>query len=378
MLNDITLRNFKAFSEITVPLGNLTLLTGLNSSGKSTVLHALGLLRQSWEAGTLLSQPHLDSGFALNGDMVELGTGRDARHEAWVATDQSGAGNIEIAVSGSTENLDGKWSWSAGYAADDDFLEFTGEPFDTDWLNLALFSDGFQYLRADRINPAASYPRSTRSRRGFLGARGEYTVNVLRQHQDDETVQLVHHPAAISATLLRQTEAWLGHLCPGINLTASGIEGTDTVQLAYSHGTGGIKSSNKYRPTNVGFGLTYVLPIIVACLTASPDGLIMIENPEAHLHPRGQSAMAELIVRAAATGAQVIVESHSDHVLNGIRIAVKQNLLSPTSLRLLYFRNNIDSNTPFEMINVGPTGTISQWPEGFFDEWDRALDDLID
>jgi predicted ATPase len=67
---------------------------------------------------------------------------------------------------------------------------------------------------------------------------------------------------------------------------------------------------------------------VVACLAASPGSLLLLENPEAHLHPRGQTAMAELIARTAAAGAQVIVETHSDHVLNGVRLAVKRRVLT--------------------------------------------------
>ena len=82
-------------------------------------------------------------------------------------------------------------------------------------------------------------------------------------------------------------------------------------------------TSNEYRPTSVGFGIAYVLPVLVALLSANEKYMVIIENPEAHLHPRGQVAMGELIARAAAAGVQVIVETHSDHVLNGVRLAVK-------------------------------------------------------
>jgi predicted ATPase len=372
MFTEIQLRNFKAFADEVIPLSGLTLLSGLNSSGKSTVLQAFALLRQSHDAGALISGAP-DSGFLLNGDLVELGVGRDVRHEAWVPTErQSGA--IEIGLADGEQS----WLWSAVYGTEDDLLSLNPSSDSTGLTDLALFGPGFQYLRADRVNPAVSYPRSHAAlRRGFLGARGEHTVNFLRLHQDDEVLDKIRHPDAASGTLLRQTEAWLGYLCPGVNLSATGIDGTDTVRLAYSFGTAGLSSSNQYRPTNVGFGLTYVLPIVVACLTARPGILILLENPEAHLHPRGQSAMAELMARAVAAGAQIIVESHSDHVLNGMRIAVKDKLLTPDRLQLLYFRSE-DSVKRIDSPKVGANGTVSQWPTGFFDEWDHALDRLLD
>lgn len=130
------------------------------------------------------------------------------------------------------------------------------------------------------------------------------------------------------------------------------------------------------RPTNVGFGLTYALPIVVACLTAGPGSLILLENPEAHLHPRGQSRMASLIAAAASAGAQLVVETHSDHVLDGTRLAVKQGRLAAEDTAVHFFRGNgagVEIITP----TVAEDGSLSEWPEGFFDESDHTLDQLL-
>lgn len=130
------------------------------------------------------------------------------------------------------------------------------------------------------------------------------------------------------------------------------------------------------RPTNVGFGLTYALPIVVACLTAGPGSLILLENPEAHLHPRGQSRMASLIAAAASAGAQLVVETHSDHVLDGTRLAVKQGRLAASDTAVHFFRGNgagVEIITP----TVAEDGSLSEWPEGFFDESENTLDQLL-
>lgn len=373
MLTSIRLRNFKAFADTSIELGRLTLLSGLNSSGKSTVMQALALLRQSADLNAL-STGSGDNGFVLNGELVELGVGRDVRHEDWVPGER-GKGDVELAI-----RSDKGWlSWSVAYDPEADLLPLVAGPGWAEAAGTGLSGAGFQYLRADRINPAVSYPRSHDAaiRRGFLGARGEHTVNFLRHHQDDDVRPVLRHPDGVAPTLLRQAEAWLGHLCPGVNLSATGIDGTDTVRLAYTFGTAGLSSTNQYRPTNVGFGLTYVLPIIIACLTAGPGSLLLLENPEAHLHPRGQSAMADLVARAVDAGAQAIVESHSDHVLNGLRLAVRHHIIGPDQLRLLYFRS-ADGAKLIDSPTVGTGGALSHWPDGFFDEWDQALDQLID
>jgi len=74
-----------------------------------------------------------------------------------------------------------------------------------------------------------------------------------------------------------------------------------------------------------GFGLSYTLPVITALLvgTLIPNSLVIIENPEAHLHPRGQTEIARLIALCAQVGTQIIIETHSDHLFDGIRIAAK-------------------------------------------------------
>jgi len=140
-----------------------------------------------------------------------------------------------------------------------------------------------------------------------------------------------------------------------------------------------LSSSNRYRPTNVGFGLTYVLPVVIACLASRPGGIVLIENPEAHLHPQGQTAMATLTCASAATGAQVIVETHSDHVLNGVRLAVKRGIIDAEEVMLHFFRREVEgASIKIETPVLRSDGMVSQWPEGFFDEWERALDRLLD
>ena len=104
-------------------------------------------------------------------------------------------------------------------------------------------------------------------------------------------------------------------------------------------------SSNKYRATNVGFGLSYVFPVIVAALAARAGDLLIIENPEAHIHPKGQMRLGQLLSLAAASGVQVVIETHSDHVLNGIRLAVHERKISHEIVRLHFFERAGDQVT---------------------------------
>ncbi len=109
-------------------------------------------------------------------------------------------------------------------------------------------------------------------------------------------------------------------------------------------------TSNQYRATNVGFGITYVLPILVAILSSRAGALLLIENPEAHLHPKGQAEMGALLARAASCGIQVLIETHSDHVLNGIRVATHDGIIEPQDIQLHYFQWKEREGLPYNEV----------------------------
>ena len=87
--------------------------------------------------------------------------------------------------------------------------------------------------------------------------------------------------------------------------------------------------------------------------------------------------MARLTCAAAAAGAQVIVETHSDHILNGVRLTVKRGLLPAMDVRLHYFQRHADGIIEITSPVIGSDGMLSHWPTGFFDEWDRGQPMLI-
>jgi predicted ATPase len=228
---------------------------------------------------------------------------------------------------------------------------------------------------------------------GFLGARGEYTADFLALNYDktfSENRSVVHSisgvdPSLLSmvaptAKLLDQVSGWLQHLSPGVRLRAQRLTGTDEVLLRYNYaGRARAPGSNDYRPTNVGFGLTYSLPIIVACLAARRGSLVLLENPEAHLHPQGQVALGELLALAASDGVQILVETHSDHLLNGIRLAVKKSRLGCDQVVLHFFTRPIETGeSQVQSPSMLPDGRLSNWPNGFFDQWDKSLDALLE
>ena len=171
----------------------------------------------------------------------------------------------------------------------------------------------------------------------------------------------------------------MGEFSPNLRLLTKSESDQDRVGLRYQfEGARGV--SNEYRPTNVGFGVSYTLPVVLAILAAQPGDLLLIEAPEAHLHPRGQAKVGELMALAAESGVQLLVETHSDHVLNGVRIAVHQRVLHPLNAGFFYFQwdpKRADGATSVQRLSVDSRGRLDPWPEGFFDEMDRSLEILL-
>lgn len=149
----------------------------------------------------------------------------------------------------------------------------------------------------------------------------------------------------------------------------------DLMSLQYSY-----DPTKIYRSTNVGFGVTYTLPILVALLASEPGTLILLENPEAHLHPKGQSKIGTLLALAASCGVQIIVETHSDHILNGIRVAANKGEINAEDVKLHYFRREIQIDQAVtEVISsrLYQDGGIDKWPDGFFDQAEKDLMELL-
>ncbi|MFN8455532.1 MAG: DUF3696 domain-containing protein [Anaerolineae bacterium] len=169
-------------------------------------------------------------------------------------------------------------------------------------------------------------------------------------------------------------ELWMRRIIPHLDVEIEQISQADLVRIGLR--TQG--DTNYWRPTNTGFGISYTLPIIVAALMSNPNSMLIIENPEAHLHPASQSEMGKFLARTAAAGIQVIIETHSDHILNGIRLSVRRAELQAESVSIQFFRHNDETND-YEVFTpkIDTDGRIDSWPEGFFDQIERDLMELV-
>lgn len=363
MIKSLSLLNFKPFENQQFDCQPLTLLSGLNSTGKSSVLQSLLLLRQSYQQGLL---PKI--GLALNGDLVCIGTAQDALFEGASKEDSIG---FDLVWEDGSKGL-----WRFNYDRELDVLNLASEPVNSEVYQKNIFSNNFHYLQSERIGSRPFFEMSDYQVRqlGQLGTRGEYNAHFLSLNEQKSIPNTnLSHPEAKSLNLIDQAEAWMREVSPGIRLKIQSIPNMELMNLQYFYG-----DSNAYRPTNVGFGITYTLPIIVGVLASEPGTLIIIENPEAHLHPKGQTQIGRLLALAASCGVQVVIETHSDHVLNGILLAVHSGKIAPQDVQLHFLQKNQKAEIEVLSPRINRTGRIDHWPEGFFDEWDKSLDALLE
>lgn len=372
MLTRLDLEHFKCFERLQLPLGRLTLLSGSNASGKSSILHALALLHQTireheWSTRLMLNGVAVRLGVAL--DVIDQEFGR--REFAFGLVDGEtrylwrfrGERN-EMSMAVTFVNADGE------ERRDPDALHRLmpegcgGEP-------LARRLEGLSYLTAERLGPREVYVLEDPQMTPVVGPRGEYAVSLLYSGGDERVLPGLLLKDALP-TRLHQVTRRMEQFFPGCGLDIRRVPDANAVTLGLrtSKGTG------FHRPIHTGFGLTQVLPLLVAAVSADLEDFLLVENPEVHLHPSGQAAMGEFLAEVAAAGVQVLAETHSDHVLNGVRRAVKKGILLPDDAVLHFFRPRGeagDDRSQVESPSIDSQGRVDAWPEGFFDQFDKDM-----
>lgn len=370
MIASVTLNNFKCFRSLTVEFGTINVLAGMNGAGKSTVLQSILAVRQSWESGSI-SRGWLK----LNGSLTELGT----TGEIYCADPSSDVIEIILGSSELNEVLHLR-SAELEQHRKEYFLRLSDGPIDESRFLAGLFSEPFNYLHAERVGPRKVFQISPDEghplRVGKYGENAPYIVaSELRETEiTNSAVLLESSDEREYPTVKFQWALWMARLFPGFDGESEIYSQADQVRLGLALQRQQTGQSLFVRPTNTGFGLSFVLGVIVAGLVAAKDTILIIENPEAHLHPRAQSMIGEFLARVAAGGTQVFVETHSEHVLNGIRRMVKQTVLTPEDVHFIFFARPFDVLEPSVIqIPVSNSGDISIWPDGFFDQLDRDL-----
>lgn len=373
MITQLNLEFFKCFKLLKLPLGQLTLLSGSNASGKSSVLQSLVLLHQTvleqeWSTKLLLNGSELCLGTVT--DVVDKVTGRRSFGIAVLTEDRS--------ISWTFEGTDRKDMSAIVASVTVDDVTISNPPVlryllpvdakHNDAAALARRIQRLTSLTAERIGPRDIYPLEDPTACLVVGPRGEHAASLLHWGRD-ETVLPELVIASKPPTRLHQVEARMDQFFPGCSLELQQVPQSNAVTL-------GLRTSSAtdfHRPVHVGFGLTQVFPIFVAALSREPGDLLLVENPEVHLHPAGQALMGTFLAEVAAAGIQVVIETHSDHVLNGVRRAVKSKLIAPQNVLIHFFKPRDGDGAQVVSPVVDHQGNLDTWPQGFFDQFDKDM-----
>jgi predicted ATPase len=425
MLKEIGVKNYRSWADSgSVPLAPLTGFFGTNSSGKSSLLRFLLMLKQTAESRDRGIQLELGG----QKDYVELGSPKDVifNHNdklelAWTLCWDGGEWPVEAPTEdfrkalkhspicfNTVQSLEGKsivcqsMSYSVGdfcfglessaqggqyeltsngyellrpqsrprhigppvksYAFPDSArLSYTNADFLQGFeLSFERALDAIQYLGPLREDPQRQYTWSGASPRG-VGSRGESVVDaLLTARQRNKSIQ-------VSKRKKVPFEAYIAQWLKKLQL----VHDFKIVEISEDSSIYQIRVQQAPRSawvpiTDVGFGVSQLLPVLALCFAAEPGSTIILEQPEIHLHPSVQAGLADLFLDAIKVNkVQIIVESHSEHFLQRLLRRVAEEEISQEDTAL-YFCENPGTGSTIRRLDVDLFGSIRNWPHGFF------------
>lgn len=381
MIKSIEIKNFKSIKGKYFHLRNLNVLMGLNGQGKSSFIQFLLVLRQSFK-----NQNQED--LQLNGDLVNIGTTGDALYQY---ADKKDSLAFEL-IFESKRAVSMQFEYQPG----SDVFKQKRNIFSQGGMGEikeSLLTNQFQFLSTHRVKPQSVHPKrySIVVTNNNIGVNGEYTVDYLETRGDEniDFKNLIHESTARSRdykgeivtdrSLLNQVTLWMQEISPRLMIKTTSVA-TDMVKLEYEFQQETYGKTNAYKPENVGYGISNVLPVVVAILKARKGDLLILENPESQLHPRGQAVIGKMISLLAMNDIQVIVETHSDHIVNGIRVGIKENVELINRTILFYFEKVFDQMEQYSKITnieFDKNGELSEYPPNLLEEWSNQLFKLL-
>jgi len=413
-ITKITVGGFKSIAqEQSIEVRPLTILAGANSSGKSSIMQPLLLLKQTIQAtynpgALLLDGPNVQ--FTSADQLLSVITSQSrflvgyktsGRPAVAVSYERQSDQNFDVAnmIVGDTEQntftvgmthheilrlpmLRGESQLATMLS--DRGLELSVARY-RGVLAIALQSEGaakntqipaenllsffgmdetlFNYLPPSvyeiihlpglRGNPRRTYPVAAFGS-PFPGTFENYTASVIARWQ---------------FTKQSDTLAALTNQLSGLGLTdAVTSNAVDATQLEIRVSRAPYSGAkDMVSIADVGLGVSQTLPVLVALLAAKPGQLVYLEQPEIHLHPRAQTAMAQVLADAAMRGVRVIAETHSSLLLLGIQTLVAEGKLPPELVKLHWFTRGDDGATTIRSADLDETGAFGDWPEDFDD-----------
>lgn len=363
-MEKVILRNFKCHKSFETDMKKLNIFTGSNAAGKSSLVQALLLAYKSW-IECERRKVNTNEVYGINLGIPINIVSEDLEEK-----------NIEIELV-----LNGKKNKIVlGLPDDNDEICFDICNYE-EILEAKEHGYNLRKIQLFFLNAERQGPRIVSFINDIIpysvGNTGENTSYILSEM---DKLQKINDNFRLSNDLKiseidrfsANCEEWLNFIIPGTRIQYSvDIEKNITTLMLQNQG-------EFHLPVATGFGITYVLPIIVQALVASmiENSILIIENPEAHLHPLSQSRLGKFLALIAVNGVQIILETHSEHIVDGCRIQMAREKQCE-NMKILFFEKQ-DNNSICKNINIQNNGELEEWPEGFFDQKRIDLRELLE
>lgn len=334
MIQKVFIKNYRNINTEDFEIRPLTIFTGLNSTGKSSCFFAiLDLMYENKDLMSLLLLRDYNFSFAANRNR------NNSAKEYCVKITDTNDQTLKMRITQDKKNISGNLS-----------------------LNL---EDTLFYLSANRLG--YNYPAELVSDQFRVGFQGEYLYGTFEKRKsqklDDKLIKDNN-----SYTLSTQVSYWLSYILK--NKFEMHTEKINDNNIKVSYTADGIDNLS---PRQLGVGVSYLVKVIIMCLTSNIGDVLMIENPEIHLHPGAQSRLGEFFAFIASAGIQILLETHSEHMLDSIQYQIFKNNLSSQDA-VLYYKSNIEEN--FIRLDYQNDGHYNkEFPTGFFD---ATLSELLE
>ena len=396
MLEYISFKNYKCLSGKPFALKNLNIFTGYNGRGKSSVIQAILMLSQSVKQADAngLQQLHVNGQFVKLGDFDELLYDDDDLSLEFIMKMHDAKRELKDVVLGyeMSENdfkvgtlhtcmIGGEDYFSQPSAFVQEAIVTKGRMLQQlpHYLNELFDPKNVHYVSANRMGPVSFVERKESPEYHSVGANGDMTINTLYTYKESmDPAMNVSSKDATIYTLQEATAQWIDYIMSGDNGAVAVDDGTDKIKGKKRSSVlrlDFVQKDRSFHSYNVGFGFSYILSIVVTALIAKAGNIVIVENPEAHLHPEAQLRLTELLVWLASRGVQVFIETHSEHVMNAVRLAVLKEEFDIRNDQIGVFF--FDSDYSKRDLKIEKNGRINDWPSRFFDQYQHELAEIL-
>lgn len=378
MIKQISFSNFKCLNGKTFDLNKLNVFSGYNGRGKSSVLQSLLMLSQStgFGAGSLIKL-HLNGELVNLGDFDEILTNDlEDNVEFDLITDDSQFEDIRLGYTLSEEDIK-IGSINKCIINGVDYFDTIGSLSPTATTvssvqrqfsksvpeGLIKLLRNIHYISANRIGPVKYVEKKEVPDFHKIDPQGLNAINTIASYRELIPSSMSLGNTNSEMQLKDALSVWMDYIMTGGKINLPDDKKSPVLSLEFD-----IKNSSarKFSSYNVGFGYSYILAIVITALIAKKDSIVIIENPEAHLHGQAQSRLTELLSKLATRGVQLFIETHSEHIINGFRKEMLKNNcdLTNTDTSIYFF----DHDFTVKQLEIYPNGKIPNWPKGFFDQ----------